>query len=76
MLSKSANRTPELFQPGTRVIHYSDRTPGVVLTLDENLIELGYSSTTCTVLWDDCEVPDIQWTNKLLLQTNPNQHED
>lgn len=67
MLGKSANTTPHLFQPGVKVKHYSDSTEGVVLTLDTNLIEMGYSSTTCTVQWVDCDEPDVQWTNKLVL---------
>lgn len=67
MLGKSANRTPELFVPGSRVVHYSDRDKGTILELDQNLIELGYPSTTCLVLWDGDTEGDVQWTNKLEL---------
>lgn len=67
MLGKSANTTPELFQPRVKVRHYSDDVYGIVLALDTNLIELGYPSTTCTVQWEGNLSPDIQWTNKLVL---------
>ncbi len=38
---------------------------GVVTKIDQNLLDLGYAATTCCVLWDGHEEPDVQWTNKL-----------
>lgn len=70
MLGKSANCTPEIFSEGCRVRHYSDQVEGTILELDQNLISLGYPSTTCLVLWDDATEGDVQWTNKLELIAN------
>ena len=52
-------------QVGDRVTHIKDAgSSGTVTHIDDNLIE-GYSVTTCLVVWDGCDEPDIQWTNKL-----------
>ena len=64
---RSSNNTPELFSVGKKVSHYSDLDfSGVITELDSNLIDLGYSATTCKVKWDD-NVESIEWTNKLVL---------
>ena len=39
---------------------------GGILKIDWNLINLGYRSTTCLVKWNDCDEPEIAWTNKLM----------
>jgi len=68
MLGKSTNTYPEKFQPGTRVKHYLEDGEGTVTELDYNLIDSGFTSTTCRVLWDDSDgSEDIQWTNKLII---------
>lgn len=55
--------------PGDRVEHVGDPGDyGVVLSIDDNLIE-SYGVTTCLVLWDGCNSTDIQWTNKLAMVT-------
>ena len=40
---------------------------GVVTQIDQNLLDLDYTATTCRVVWDGCKDDefDIQWTNKL-----------
>ena len=43
-----------------------DYITGKIIKIDWNLIHCGYGSTTCLVLWNDCEKPEIAWTNKLM----------
>lgn len=47
---------------GDKVTHIKDDCVGVILELDDNLS----GHTTCQVLWDDSDTPDVQWTNKLV----------
>ena len=60
-----------MFNIGDRVEHYKELGfPGVIVQIDPYEI-CGFPSdvTTCQVLWDDSDTPDIQWTNKLRLLT-------
>lgn len=43
---------------------------GKVVSIDQNLED----NTTCLVIWDDSDVVDVQWTNKLI-RVEPEQYE-
>lgn len=51
------------FVVGDRVQHYQDSSyQGVIMAIDTSLT----LPTTCEVLWDGCDVIDVQWSNKLI----------
>lgn len=52
------------FIEGDRVCHIRDENLiGQITHIDRNIPH----PTTCNIKWDDCEIDDIQWTNKLVL---------
>lgn len=59
-------RKSYFLQPGDHVRHVKDSSwVGRIKTIDWNLIDAGYGSTTCRVIWDDDGSEDIQWTTRL-----------